>query len=131
MSRVTLIAVSAEQNRQLAMIFDLDGVLIHSMPLHVAAWERYLTTLGVQVNNMERRMHGKRNSELVRDLMGTDLADDLVFEHGASKERLFRELMIEAGVEQYSVPGLLAFLERHAEVPKAIGSNAELANIDF
>ncbi len=113
------------------MIFDLDGVLVHSMPLHVAAWERYLTTLGVQVDNMERRMHGKRNSELVRDLIGTHLADDVVFEHGAAKERLFRELMLKAGVEQYSVPGLRAFLERHADVPKAIGSNAEPANIDF
>ncbi|MBV8812596.1 MAG: HAD family phosphatase [Acidobacteriaceae bacterium] len=123
--------MGTEGNRQLAMIFDLDGVLVHSMPLHVTAWEQYLTTLGVQVDNMERRMHGKRNSELVRDLMGTHLADDVVFEHGAAKERLFRDLMLQAGAEQYSVPGLRAFLERHADVPKAIGSNAELANIDF
>jgi beta-phosphoglucomutase-like phosphatase (HAD superfamily) len=113
------------------MIFDLDGVLIHSMPLHVTAWEQYLAALGIEINDMERRMHGKRNSELVRDLIDRDLADDVVFEHGAGKERLFRELMLKAGIEQYSVPGLLGFLERHADVPKAIGSNAELANIDF
>jgi len=113
------------------MIFDLDGVLIHSMPLHVTAWEQYLAALGIEIEDMERRMHGKRNSELVRDLIDRDLAEDVVFEHGAAKERLFRELMLKAGIEQYSVPGLLAFLERHADVPKAIGSNAELANIDF
>ncbi len=120
-----------QRNRQVAMIFDLDGVLIHSMPLHVTAWEQYLAALGIEINDMERRMHGKRNSELVRDLIGRNLADDVVFEHGAAKERLFRELMLKAGIEQYSVPGLLGFLERHADVPKAIGSNAELANIDF
>jgi beta-phosphoglucomutase-like phosphatase (HAD superfamily) len=113
------------------MIFDLDGVLIHSMPLHVTAWEQYLAALGIEINDMERRMHGKRNSELVRDLIDRNLADNVVFEHGAAKERLFRELMLKAGIEQYSVPGLLGFLELHADVPKAIGSNAELANIDF
>lgn len=113
------------------MIFDLDGVLVHSMPLHVTAWERYLEGLGIQVDEMERRMHGKRNSELVRDLIGDDLADDVVFEHGAAKERLFREMLLKSELAASGVPGVLDFLERYPNVPKAIGSNAEPANIDF
>lgn len=117
--------------RQLAMIFDLDGVLIHSMPLHVLAWERYLEGLGIRIPDMEQRMHGKRNAELVRDLIGGDLSNETIFEHGAAKERLFRSMILEAGVDQYRVPGVLEFLQRHARVPKAVGSNAEPANIDF
>jgi len=113
------------------MIFDLDGVLIHSMPLHVVAWEEYLKGLGVQVDELEPRMHGRRNSELVRDLLGNDLADDVVFEHGAAKERLFRELLLKAELNGYRVPGVAEFLERHRDVPKAVGSNAEPANIKF
>ncbi len=112
------------------MIFDLDGVLIHSMPLHLIAWERYLEKIGVRVGDLERRMHGQRNAELVRDLLGNDLAEDVVFEHGASKERLFRE-MLAADPDRYRVPGVLEFLNRHREVPKAVASNAEPANIDF
>lgn len=113
------------------MIFDLDGVLIHSMPLHVLAWERYLKGLGIEIPDVEQRMHGKRNAELVRDLIGGDLSDETVFEHGAAKERLFRSMVLEAGVDRYRVPGVLEFLERHAHIPKAVGSNAEPANIDF
>ena len=113
------------------MIFDLDGVLVHSTPLHVTAWERYLENLGIQVEDMERRMHGKRNSELVRDLIGADLAEDVVFEHGAAKERLFRELLLKAELSESGVPGVVEFLECYKDVPKAIGSNAEPANIEF
>lgn len=115
----------------MAMIFDLDGVLIHSMPLHIRAWERYLANFGMTCADIERVMHGKRNSELVRELFGPGLADDVVFEHGAAKEHLFREMLRETDLSACGVPGLIDFLEQHKEIPKAIGSNAEPANIDF
>jgi HAD superfamily hydrolase (TIGR01509 family) len=113
------------------LLFDMDGVLVHSMPLHTLAWERYLESLGIQVDDLERRMHGKRNSELVNDLIASNLPPDVVFAHGAEKERVFRELMLAEGIDQYRVPGLPEFLERHKDLPMAIGSNAEPANIDF
>jgi len=128
--RATL-AIVKSNSSQLAMIFDLDGVLVHSMPMHILAWEAYLAKLGIEVKDLEQRMHGKRNAELVRDLFGENLTDAEVFEHGAAKERLFRKMLLEAGVEKYRLPGLVEFLERHPEVPKAVGSNAEPANIDF
>ena len=115
----------------IGMIFDLDGVLVHSMPLHVTAWEQYLERLGIHVEDMERRMHGKRNSELVRDLIGNDLPEEVVLDHGAAKERLFREMLLKTELSQSRVPGVVEFLERYKNVPKAIGSNAEPANIDF
>jgi len=101
------------------------------MPLHTLAWERYLAGLGIRVENLEQRMHGKRNSELVRDLIDAHLPDDVIFHHGAEKERLFREMMIADGLVQYEIPGVSEFLARHREVPKAVASNAELQNIDF
>jgi beta-phosphoglucomutase family hydrolase len=115
----------------LALIFDLDGVLVDSMPLHTAAWEHYLHNLGIRVEDLERRMHGKRNSELVRDLIDGALPEDIVFEHGAAKERLFRTMLIQSEIAKYRIPGLLEFLQRHPDLPKAVGSNAEQANIDF
>jgi beta-phosphoglucomutase len=117
--------------RQIAMIFDMDGVLIDSMPLHVLAWERYLQRLGISVEDLERRMHGKRNSELVRDLIAADLPEDVVFRHGADKEQLFRDMLLEQELSRTQIPGLLEFLERHVGEPMAIGSNAEPENIEF
>jgi len=61
-----------------ALLFDMDGVLVHSMPLHTLAWERYLATLGINIENLEQRMHGRRNSELVRDMIGAELPDDVM-----------------------------------------------------
>ncbi len=114
---------------QLALIFDLDGVIVDSMPTHTLAWERYLEAHGVDPNNVEARMHGKRNDDLVRDLFGRHLDDAAVFEHGAAKERLFRE-MVGATLEQKLVPGIREFLAAQT-VPMAIGTNAEPANVDF
>ena len=115
----------------LAMIFDLDGVLIHSMPMHVTAWEGYLNSLGAKVEDLEARMHGKRNSELVQEFLGKTVSEEAAFEHGRAKERLFRELLLKEDLNQFQIPGVLEFLERYKNVPKAIGSNAEPENIDF
>jgi beta-phosphoglucomutase len=123
--------VKARNANGIALIFDLDGVLVHSMPVHTLAWERYLEGLGVTVEDLEARMHGKRNPELVREFLDANATDEVAFEHGAAKERLFRELMREAGFAQFAIPGLISFLERYRDIPKAIGSNAEPANIDF
>ncbi len=118
-------------NPELALIFDLDGVVVDSMPIHTLAWERYLENHGIDPSNVETRMHGKRNDDLVRDLFGADLSDADVFEHGAAKERLFREL-IGATLEQKLVPGVREFLaEASKTVPLAVGTNAEPANVDF
>ena len=118
-------------NPELALIFDLDGVVIDSMPTHTLAWERYLEANGVDPCNVEARMHGKRNDDLVRDLFGAHLSDAAVFEHGAAKERLFRKL-IGATLEAKLVPGIREFLaEASKVVPLAVGTNAEPANVDF
>lgn len=113
-----------------AFLFDMDGVLINSMPMHMQAWEDYLQPLGIRVNDLERRMHGRRNPELVRDLFGEGLPDDVVLEHGVAKERLFRNLLAN-DIERFRIPGVVSFIKRHADVPKAVGSNAERANVDF
>lgn len=115
----------------LAFLFDLDGVLIDSMPMHTEAWKVYLERLGVPQEYIEERMHGKRNSELVRDLIGAELPSDVVFEHGAAKERLFREMILKSDLERFQIPGLTEFLKRHRGTPMAVGSNAEPQNIDF
>lgn len=118
-------------NPELALLFDLDGVVIDSMPTHTLAWERYLEAHGINPRDVEARMHGKRNDDLVRDLFGEHLSNEAIFEHGAAKERLFRELM-GSTLEAKLVPGIREFLAEASEiVPLAVGTNAEPANVDF
>jgi len=75
-------------------------------------------------------MHGKRNDDIVEDFIGRDLAPAAIFEHGAAKERLYRQLMATR-LKENLVRGVEAFLRRYEGVPMAVASNAEPANVDM
>ena len=113
----------------LGFIFDLDGVLVDSMPVHIAAWQEYLQRMGKNVEDIISQMHGRRNDQIFRDLAGlTDESD--IFTHGARKEALYRRMMAPK-LQQYLVPGVREFLERTTGMPVGLASNAERANLDF
>ena len=111
-------------------MFDLDGVLVDSMQLHVDALEFYLKFQGISDDRLSERMHGKRNDDIVREIFGPTLSAEEVFRHGAAKEALFREMM-RPHLERKLVAGVRSFLERWKTVPMGLGSNAEPANVDF
>ena len=114
----------------LALIFDMDGVLLDSNPAHRRAWELFNRRFGLETTEpMHQRMYGKRNDEIVRDFFG-DLPPQEVAARSAAKEALYRE-MIGGRVESMLVPGLRRFLDRYAAFPKAVASNAEPANVRF
>lgn len=109
----------------------MDGVIVDSNPLHRIVWEEYNRSQGIETTEeMQRRMYGKRNDAIVRDFYGADLTAEEVFAHGAAKEALYRE-MLRPRLESTLVPGLRGFLERYTHVPKAVGTNAEPANLNF
>src|ERR1700722_9606047 len=114
-----------------ALIFDMDGVIIHSNPWHRIAWTEYTRRHGVDMTDaMQQRMYGKRNDEIIRDFLGQHLDDREVFAHGAAKEALYRELMRPRAAESL-VPGVREFLNRYRNLDLAVATNAEGANVDF
>ncbi|MBS1831200.1 MAG: HAD-IA family hydrolase [Acidobacteria bacterium] len=113
-----------------AFLFDLDGVIIDSMPLHTVAWREYLTRFGFDAQGVEHRMHGKRNDEIVAEFWGREISPEENFAHGAAKEALFREMMDPMFAKQL-VPGVAEFLRSYGEVPKAVATNAEPANAEY
>jgi beta-phosphoglucomutase len=143
----------------LALILDLDGVVVDSMPVHTLAWQRYLQRIGIAGEDFTA-MQGRRNDQIIRDLLGPHASMQEIFEHGAAKERLYRELMAPQ-LGRRLVPGVARFLERAAQstppertgqpvrrqpgphlceepfqrqersAPVALATNAEPANADF
>ena len=115
----------------LALILDMDGVIVDSNPLHRQAWSTYNRRFGIETDDaMHARMYGRRNDEIVRDFFGSHLTAEEVFSHGAEKEKLYRE-MLATCIDGALVPGVREFLERHRGCPTALASNAEPANVRF
>ncbi len=109
----------------------MDGVIVDSNRLHTLAWLEYNRRHGIETTDaMNRRMYGKRNDEIVRDFYGPHLTADENFAHGAAKEALYRD-MLRPNLANTLVPGIREFLERHRNVPMAVATNAEPANVDF
>ena len=117
--------------RKLALILDMDGVIVDSNRWHRVAWAEYNRRHGVETDEaMQQRMYGKRNDDIVRDFFGDHLSDAEVHAHGAAKERLYRE-MIRPALNEALVPGVRDFLVRHRSEPIGMASNAEPENVEF
>lgn len=114
-----------------AAIFDVDGVLLDSNPLHLETWAAYLKRFGIAFTPEGRQqMYGKHNDSLVQMLFGEKLTDEEVRAHGAAKEALYRERM--AGqIHDRVAPGLYDLLDRLRGAPLGVASNGEEKNVVF
>ena len=115
----------------LALIFDMDGVIVDSNPVHREAWVAFNRGYGLETTPaMLERMYGKRNDEIIHDYFGDGLGPGEVAARSRAKEELYRE-MAGSRIEQMLLPGLRAFLDRYRAVPMAVASNAEPENVAF
>lgn len=115
----------------IALIFDMDGVIVDSNPMHRESWVAFNRRYGLETTEeMHQFMYGKRNDQIVRDFYGDGITAEEVDARGRAKERLYRE-MIAGRTEEMLVPGLRAFLERHRDLPMGVGSNAEPENVAY
>lgn len=113
----------------LALIFDMDGVIVDSNPLHRDAWEAYNRRYGLETTEeMHAFMYGKRNDDIVRRFFGDALPDHEVVAHGAAKEAVYRDLA-RTRLETMLVAGVRDFLSSFRGSPMAVASNAEPENI--
>jgi HAD superfamily hydrolase (TIGR01509 family) len=90
------------------VIFDMDGVLINSHPIHKRAWKKFFESLDLEITDLDLDfvLDGRKKEDILRHFLG-DLPDGQIKEYGHRKEMLFREeaLSIEP------VEGALEFLE--------------------
>jgi HAD superfamily hydrolase (TIGR01509 family) len=113
-----------------AILFDLDGTLVNTDPIHYAIWQKMLLEYGLEIDETfyKSRISGGLNPEILKNILpqlshleGEKFADD--------KEAIFRQ---EASSLQ-RLPGLTEFLawsEKH-QLKRAVVTNAPKANALF
>lgn len=112
-----------------AAIFDLDGVIIDSGPLHMRAWKDTLEDRGIPFEDAEFRRHfGMRDSEVIPRLLGL-IDDTLVNQVLQHKSQVFQSLVRKEG---QPVEGLLEYVQHLQErsVRAAVASLATAEEID-
>lgn len=115
----------------IALVFDMDGVILDSNPTHREAWRLYNRRFGIETDEaMQQRMYGRRNDEIVRDFFGPSLPTAEVIAHGAAKESLYRQMMAPLLTESL-VPGVTRILQHRNGTLAGLATNAERANVDF
>lgn len=113
------------------VIFDLDGVLIHSAKAHYQSWRALVAEHGLDVTE-ERflRTFGRQNRDIIPLLWGCELAPQTVDQLGERKEALYRDI----------VRGRIPLAQGAADLVRdcaacgmklAIGSSTHPANIEL
>ena len=113
------------------MLWDLDGTLVDSAPYHWVAWRDTLAAEGRPVQPGDfADTFGKRNDELLRQLFGVPLDDGWIERVSDTKERAYRLLVRQHGLE--AAPGAFEWLARlhDAGWRQALATSAPLPNVD-
>ena len=104
------------------VIFDFDGVMVDSHPLHLEAWKEFFRSMGREVADEELAfvLEGAKREEILRHFLG-ELSNQQIKLYGEKKQRMFQQRA--DGLKL--VHGFAAFLAEvgSAGVPAAIATS--------
>ena len=119
------------QNIQ-ALIFDMDGTMVDSMPTHAQSWLVLAERHGIAVDlpDLMRRTTGRTGLECVRVLFGRDMSDAEALGSVFEKESLYRELFAPQFAE---IQGFSAFAHaaRARGLHIGVGTAGDRHNVAF
>lgn len=115
----------------MGVLFDWDGVIIDSSRQHEESWERLAREEGRELPRDHFVLgFGKKNEFIIPNLLGWSDRPAEIRRLSLRKEALYREIVVERGLE--ALPGVHVLLDRLrvAGVPCCIGSSTHRENIE-
>jgi beta-phosphoglucomutase len=117
--------------KDIAVIFDMDGVLVDNAQFHNQAWMQFCKSKGADVTLERVSSHfGNNNREYLTSLIDPNLTDEQILAYAIEKEQLYRDIF-ETHIT--APEGLVEFLDelRANNIKISVGTSAPRANVDF
>lgn len=115
----------------IGVIFDMDGVIVHSNPAHKEAIQIFCKKHNQDVSEtfLQERLYGRTNKEWIPELFG-EITPDRLRELADEKEQMFRDMFIP---EDHIVEGIHSFLDalKEQNIPMAVATSAPRENADY
>ena len=115
-----------------AVIFDMDGVIVNSNPVHKIALKQFCNQQGyfLSEEDLKNKIYGRANKDWLPELFNNKFSRDEFEKLANEKEALYRKMYASTITP---VKGLLSFLERLAEnnITRAIATSAPPDNVEF
>lgn len=116
----------------IAVIFDMDGVVVNNTAYHIKAWEKFCNNHGIIWNKEVylQNINGRPIKEGIGSLFAKKLSPKEIDSLCHEKEQLYRELYKD---DIAPLKGLLFFLEHLSgnNIPRAIATSANPLNVEF
>lgn len=113
-----------------ALLFDLDGTMVNTDPVHYQTWQDILQPYDIQLNPTFYQQHfsGRRNVEILKDLL-PDFTDEQIEDFSLYKEAEFRK----RAQDLQRISGLTEILHWTDEqkLRRAVVTNAPRENAEF
>lgn len=113
-----------------AIIFDMDGVLVDSEPLHLLAMSKFLEQFGIKYTEKENQEFlGRKDLYIAQVLIDRYSLDMTPRQLVSGKEKLLDEIMHKSSAARPGVYQILASAQQ-AGVPAAVASSATVQAIE-
>lgn len=131
--RLMAAACRIDVKKYKAVLFDLDGVIMDTMPLHYEAWRQAFAKYGVPVAPREiYELEGMPSRELGKALVkrkGGPLPEEQVMKAVEDKREIFRSLAAKQAMMFPGVPETLTMLRKNGiRLALVTGSNLKTVN---
>ncbi|RAJ32206.1 HAD family hydrolase [Pedobacter cryoconitis] len=119
-------------NNEIAVIFDMDGVICHTNPYHSLAFREFFSARNLNPTDEDFAAHmfGKSNSYILSHFLGRPIAGEELLQMENEKESLFREIYA-AHIEP--IDGIMEFIIdlQLNKVKLGVATSAPYANLDL
>ena len=119
------------RSRDYCIIFDMDGVLADTGPIHFESWVKLSEEIGVNfTREIFEQTFGQTSPEIVRKLVGPEPSQDQVEKWANLKEKYYRQMVADKLELLAGVLDLLKILKKEG-FKMTVGSSGPPENVDL